>query len=330
MKVLVLTTGGTISSRPSTFGLKSTDNSDIFNFISNIKTDGDFTVKDIMLKDSSNMQPEDWILIVERISNYIEDFDGIIITHGTDTLAYTSSMISFLIQNPKIPIVFTGSQLPLSHELTDAIDNFKAAISMIKSKTNGIFVAFDRKIILGTRAVKVRTRNFNAFASINVSPVGLINASGLQINKTLVSKFSFDSPMIIHKKLDPNVFLLKVTPGLNPNLLDLLVEAGIKGFVIEAYGSGGVSFIDRDLVSKIKELINKNIPVVLCSQCLYEVSDFTIYETGQKVLEENAIEARDMTSEACVTKLMWALSISNNLREVKKMFETNIAGEITL
>ena len=327
-KILLLTTGGTISSVQSSNGLVPSDQN---NLISTILNDNEsiIDIVPIMTLDSSNIQPEEWKIIASSIYEYMPKYDGIIVTHGTDTMAYTSSMISFMVQNPNIPIVFTGSQLPLTHPLTDAIDNLKCAKAMALSGVAGVFIAFDRKILLGCRAVKAKTVSFNAFQTINREPLGVVSSLGLNLDKINNLHYTNEKPKL-SLDIETNVFLLKLTPTTNPNIIPILIESGIKGIVIEAFGAGGISFIRRDFVKEIKNAVDKNIPIVVSSQCLYESSNFNIYEVGTKVLKSGAIEALDMTSEAAVTKLMYALGKTNDIKEIKKIFETNIADEINL
>ena len=324
-KILLLTTGGTISSIESKDGLIPTDSSKLMlSILKEENTQIDY--KNIMVLDSSNIQPEEWKIIAKEAFTAMNNYDGIIITHGTDTMAYTASMMCFMIQNPTIPIVFTGSQLPITHPLTDAVLNLKCALAMAKTNHQGIFVAFDRKIILGCRAVKVRTSGFTAFESINLKSVGHINANGLIIRNEVLTHYTKPPRLVLD--IETNVFLIKLTPTTNPSIIDLLIASGIKGIVIEAYGAGGMSFIRRDFVSKIKNAINAKIPVVVCSQCLYESSNFKIYEVGNKALQSGVIEALDMTTESAVCKLMYALGQTKDLEKVKSIFSTPIAREI--
>ncbi|MDE5715113.1 MAG: asparaginase [Anaeroplasmataceae bacterium] len=324
-KILLLTTGGTISSTQSKDGLKPTNTTQM---LKSILEDEETTIdcETIFILDSSNIQPEEWIVLANKLYENLKKYDGIIITHGTDTMSYTASMISFMIQNPNIPIVFTGSQLPIEHPLTDAVDNLRCAFAMAKSKTPGIFLAFNRKILFGCRSVKARTSSFDAFESINFKTFGRISATGLSLHKEML-KPVIEAPTI-NTKIETNIFLLKLTPTTNPNIIPLLISTGVKGIIIEAYGAGGISFIRRDFVKEIQNSIHKGIPIVVCSQCLYERANFNIYEVGTKVLASGAIEAFDMTTEATVTKLMYALGQTNNLAEIKKIFLTPISYEI--
>ncbi len=323
-RILLLTTGGTISSVKSNNGLVPSNVDHLLKYIGPIH-DLEIFSKELMILDSTNIQPEEWCIIANAIYKEQRSYDGIVVTHGTDTMAYTASMISFMIQNPLIPIVFTGSQLPIDNELTDAISNIKAAFKMASSSYRGIFIAFDREIILANRAVKVRTSSFHAFESINTMPVGKIDSNGLTINKNNLPIYKETSTL--NTNINTNVFLLKLTPATDPKIIDMLINSNIRGIVIEAFGQGGIQFVRRDFTPYLKKALSLNIPVVVSSQCLYDGVNLNIYEVGKKSLENGVITAHDMTNEACVTKLMWALGQTSDLEEIKNIFNTNIAGE---
>ena len=328
-KILLLTTGGTIASAPGEDGLEPTlQSGGLAEMIRGITANYEVDFKDILNLDSSNIQPEEWQFIAEQVSQMHSGYDGIVITHGTDTMAYTASVLSFMLRNIPIPVVLTGSQLPILHPLTDGVENLRCAFAMAASGTPGVFVAFNRKVTLGTRAVKVRTTGFDAFESVNGPYAAMVDSAGLSLNKEVIPPLT--GPFRPDLRLCSDVVLVKLTPGLNPEIFDMLLHMNYKGIVVEAFGAGGLHFIRRDLVSQLQKLVESGIAVVVCSQCLYERSDFSIYQTGRLALEKGVIQGFDMTSEAAVTKLMWALGRTQDLNEVRAIFSENFAGEITV
>ena len=328
-KILLITTGGTIASEQTTEGLAPSLNGHEFSaFISSVAADYEVEIINLFQLDSSNIQPEEWQCIARTVTREYINYDGIVLTHGTDTMAYTASVLSFMLRNIPIPVVLTGSQLPISHPLTDGIENLRCAFAMAASGKAGVFVAFDRKVMLGTRAVKVRTTAFDAFESVNCPYAATIDSSGLKLNERVLPHVN--GAFALEDHLSNHVFLIKLTPGLDPEIFDMLLKMNYKGIVIEAFGAGGLNFVRRDLISKLQKIVECGISVVVCSQCLYERSDFTIYQAGQKALETGVLQAFDMTTEAAVTKLMWALGKSDRPEDIKQIFSTNYIGEINL
>lgn len=327
-RILLITTGGTIASETGSEGLApALSSADILKIVNSIAERYDVKTRDLFSLDSSNIQPEEWQLIATTVAEAYSGCDGIVITHGTDTMAYTSSVLSFMLRNIPIPVVLTGSQLPLTHPLTDAKDNLFCAFAMAASGTPGVYLAFNRKVILGCRAVKVRTKSFDAFDSINCPTVAKIDVGGLSIDRQLVREPS--GAFELQAALSPEVMLVRVIPGLNPAVFDMLPQTGCRGVVVEAFGSGGMHFMRRNLISALQALADSGVAVVVCSQVLYESSDFTIYQAGMRLVEHSGIiQAKDMTTEAAVTKLMWCLGQTGDPSALRALFTSNLAGEI--
>ena len=329
--ILLLTTGGTIASANNGRGLAPALRGETI--VTQLEVgypDFRFTYEDLLDLDSSNIQPEEWRLIARRVHLALDDCDGVIITHGTDTLAYTAAALSFMLQNLSKSVVLTGSQLPIQSPLTDGVINLYTAVEAISHGIPGVSVAFNRKIIAGTRAVKVSTMGFDAFESVNADYLGQIFADGTRVFLPPQECCDPGSPALLQDEISTDVFVLKLLPGTKPEIFDMLAEMGYRGIVLEAFGAGGLHYINRDLLSRLSMLSERGITVVVCSQCLYERCDLSIYDVGNRILEHGVIPGRDMTTEAAATKLMWALGQSSQADEIRRMFDTRYAGEVSL
>ena len=323
---LLLTTGGTIASMPGGEGLEPHRADVLERELQQLRTYYDITVRDVMCLDSSNIRPEEWQFIATEIFNQRSDYDGVVVSHGTDTMAYTASAVTFMLPDIDRPVVFTGSQLPLNDVLSDAPDNLRTAFAMAASGKPGVFLAFDRKVMLGCRAVKVRASGFSAFESINARYAGVVSNLGLVMDEQVLPKCQ--RPARLCTDISKDVFLLKLTPGLNPAIFDMLAAMGYKGIVIEAFGLGGINFLGKGLRG-IQRAVEDGISVVVTTQCLYDSSDLRVYQVGNKLLDLGVVQARDMTSEAAMTKLMWGIGQGYGQLQIAELFAQNIAGEIT-
>ena len=327
-KILILNTGGTFSSQASGHGLApSLTGDEILARLGIVSEDISLVVDDYCSLDSANIMPDDWVSIAQRIAGSIPDYDGFIIIHGTDTMAYTSSMLSFMLQNIQLPVVITGSQMPLGAPMSDALMNLQCAVWMAASAVPGIFVAFDRKVMLGCRTSKVRTVSFNAFESINYPYIGEVNAFGLQLHTDRKPKMA---RLNLQTDYSDRIAVLKVFPGMDLEIFAFLQDKGYEGVYIEGFGLGGLPFLRRDITAEIRKASDKGLPILVGSQCRYEGSDLSVYETGQRILDCGGIPVYDMTQEAVVAKLMWCLGQTKKYEQIRWLFGSDIVGEVTL
>ncbi len=327
-RVLVLGTGGTIASVDGTHGLEPNQESTVVRqALKGYEALFEIDYEPILNLDSSNIQMEEWLVMAKRMYAALPDYDGIIVLHGTDTMAYSASMQSYLLQGLDKPIVFTGSQIPMAKPLSDAPANLSLAFEAVRIGLFGVTIAFHGKVIQATRAVKVKTRSLAAFQSINAPYRAELFSDGLH-PAPYVRPASAPSALRLYEEVCNDVFLLKLIPGTNPQIFTELRHLRYRGLVIETFGSGGMHDIRRDLLQPLKELIAAGIVVAVCSQCLYEASDLSIYEVGKKLQGTGVISTGDMTTEAVVTKMMWALGQSRDPDDIAAMFARNYAGEL--
>ncbi|MEH6945629.1 asparaginase [Bacillus sp. JJ634] len=327
-RILLLTTGGTIASVQGEDGLTpGITDKDLVGYLPEYKEELLLHSVILMNIDSTNMQPEYWVEIAQTIYNKYNEYDGFVITHGTDTLGYTSAALSYMLQDLAKPVIVTGSMVPISFEETDAKKNMMDAIRFACEKVCGVYVVFDGKVISGTRVVKVRSKSYNAFMSINSPYIAHIEGSEVYYLENIPANES--NVVKLDTSMSSNVFVLKLFPGITPEVFDYIKQS-YRGVVIESYGNGGIPFEKRNLLQKIHELIEAGIAVVITTQCLEEGTDLQRYEVGRKLSKKLIISSGNMNTEAIVTKLMWVLGKTNDLDQVKKRMETPIANDLQI
>jgi len=327
-KILLLTTGGTIASMEGGNGLKPMlSGEDLLQCIPEAAEICELKSKPVIIRgsskgvDSSNIQPEDWVEIAKAVFAELENCDGIVITHGTDTMAYTSSMLSFMLTDLNKPVILTGSQKPMDDPFTDAKKNLLDAVRTAVEGYPGIYIVFGGRIIKGTNASKVHTTENEAFDSINAPLSGVIKG------KDVVMEYPLP-PGEGGAKLDTNiltkVYLLKLTPGINPDIIDEIVNMGYKGIVIEVFGLGGIPNEVRGLLGPIRKAIKNGVSIVAMTQSRNGITDFERYEVGKKALKAGIIPVSNMTVEAAFTKLMRVLSHTTKPKKVKKKMQKDL------
>ena len=333
-KILILATGGTIASKSTDKGfVPQMSGIELLQLIPEIANQTRVDVNQLMNIDSSDMQVSDWQKIARACQDAIEQkYSAIIITHGTDTMCYTASALSFLLPDLKIPIILTGSQKPAVLSDSDGPQNMKDAFCVANSKLKGVYIVFNHKIILGSRAYKMYTQNFDAYISRNYPYVGYVKDEKIEIltyPKILNSK-NIPNQDVGQFELCPEVALLKVTPATKPEFLSFIGKSGYQGIVIEGFGTGGISNLNHGMLDEIEHIISKcNIPIIMISQCMYEGVNLAVYGVGDQAAKAGVISGNDMTTEIAIVKLMWLLARTKDMEQIKKAIAYNFCDEIT-
>ncbi|XVG96196.1 asparaginase [Eubacteriales bacterium KG127] len=321
--ILLITTGGTIASRDYGNGLSPGINSRaLLEFVPEIEDLCHFETIDLMNLDSTNVGPSQWNKIVSCVENHYDDYDGFVITHGTDTLSYTAAALSYMIQDSPKPVVLTGAQKSIYLRDTDARRNLvDAFIYAADNKSSGIKIVFNSKVIRGTRARKIRTQSYNAFDSIDYPDVGRV-MSGKVTHYIWETKLS--GPHFTYD-MDSSVFVLKLIPGLSPEVIKALSPI-YQILIIEAFGTGGLpNHDDFSMRDAIETFTAAGGMVIMATQVPHEGSNLTTYEVGASLSKNpNIWECGNMTLESLVCKLMWILHQTKNPKEVRRLCRTPI------
>lgn len=311
-RILLIATGGTIASLLSEHGLKPVLYADeLLSYIPEICSEYWIEAVQVCNIDSSNITPSVWGDIVSAIETNYLHYDGFVVCHGTDTMAYTSAALSYMVQNSNKPIVITGSQRPISEDSTDARQNLLDSIRYAADpQSRGVVLVFNGNVIAGTRARKTFAHSYNAFSSINFPVLAVIQDR--KIIRYLPQQ-PFTEPVKFTHEMNNSIVVLKLIPGTKPELLEYLFR-NYDCLVIESFGVGGIPRSLTDVFYReMEKWISKGKLVVMATQVANEGSNMEIYEVGQKVKEDfNLIEAFDMTLEATVTKLMYLMAECGN------------------
>ena len=327
-KILLLTTGGTIASHKTEHGLApALTAEEILEFLPFMDNVCSLEAQNLFGIDSTNMTCGHWMQIAHAIEENYEAFDGFVVCHGTDTMAYTAAALSYMIQNSAKPIVLTGSQMPLEMEISDARMNLRDSIAYaLDDASSGVSLVFGGKIIAGTRAKKVKTMSYNAFASINYPELAVMRDEHLV---RYIEPKPFTEPVSFRHELNPRVFLLKLTPGMSPVILKDIFSQ-YDGIIVESFGVGGIPDSLLHEFVRLMEEYGSSKAVVMTTQVTYEGSNIGVYEVGKRVQEQfPLLEAYDMNLEAVLTKLMWILGQRpGSFEAVRELFYKTVNYDI--
>lgn len=337
--ILLIYTGGTIGmiENPETGILEPFNFQHIQTHVPELKRFG-FNISTIQFNptiDSSDMEPEIWAKLVKTIVDNYNDYDGFVILHGTDTMAYTASALSFMLENLSKPVILTGSQLPIGRLRTDGKENLITSIEIAAAKENGkpiiseVCIFFQNHLMRGNRTAKINAEHFNAFRSNNYPPLA---RSGVHIKyeKNVIYQTISPKPLKAHYKLDSNVVILKMFPGISKETVDAILNIpGLKGVVLETYGTGNATTRDWFLES-LKNAIERGIVIVNVTQCQSGGVEMQRYGTGNTLYEIGVVSGYDSTVSAAITKLMFLFGHDLTPSEVREYMQCSLIGEVTI
>ena len=324
-KILVIGTGGTIASAPTENGLAPALSAEaLLEAIPFAASICEVECTQAFSLDSTNVRPGHWLILAGIIRENYNAYDGFVITHGTDTLAYTAAGLSYLIENSGKPIVLTGAQKPMGEDITDAKQNLIDALTYASDdESRNVCIVFNGSVIAGTRARKNYSKNFAAFASVNFPCLAQIQ------DHRIIRYFpdTTDGELHIYDYIDPNVGLVKLTPGMNNSLMRCALDC-YDGLVIESFGVGGLPEYS-DYFQQVKEAADRGKLIVMTTQVPNEGSDLSVYRVGAVVKDNlKTLEAHDMTSEAALAKLMWVLGQTNDFEKARELFYRKVHHDI--
>ncbi len=338
ISLLIIYTGGTIGMvhDPVTGSLVPIDFRHVSDHVPELRKFG-YSLHSVSfdpVKDSSNVDPGVWVKIAEIIEMSYNDFDGFVVLHGTDTMAYTASALSFMLENLSKPVILTGSQLPIGLLRTDGKENLITAIEIAAANENGlplvpeVCIYFDNKLTRGNRTTKMSAEHFDAFDSPNYPPLAEVGLH-LKYNNSLIRVPGKEMHLIVHKSFDNDVAILKLFPGISRNLIhSILNTKGLRGLIIETFGSGNAPTYQWFL-DDLKSYIDNGGIILNVTQCHGGSVEMGLYETSRQMLSAGVISGKDITSEASITKLMHLLGIYSSREMVIKSLHKSLAGEIS-
>ena len=339
-KILLVYTGGTIGmiENPDTRSLQPFDFTHLIDNVPKVKM-LDYDIENIQFEnpiDSANMSPQHWCDIAAIIEKYYDAFAGFVVLHGTDTMAFTASALSFMLENLHKPVIITGSQLPIGEVRTDGEENLITALQIAAARdahgdpmVQEVAILFENYLWRGNRSTKMSANNFNAFKSNNYPSLAKIGL-GIDFKEDALYRMPTKRPLKVRYKMDPSVMFVTLFPGLTEQTLRYLMSApGIKGVVLKTYGAGNGPD-DEWVISTIRDAVERGVVVLNVTQCVNGGVHSDLYDTGNALAKAGVVSGHDITSEAAITKMMYLFGLNLPAESVKKYLLCSLCGEVTI
>ncbi|MGE5599168.1 MAG: asparaginase [Bacteroidota bacterium] len=337
-RILIAHTGGTIGMKRTPHGYKPIPGClpELIAGLPRFRADDlpDFTIHEFdPLLDSANMTPADWVGIARTIQAYYDEYDGFLVLHGTDTMAFTSSALSFMLEGLGKPVLVTGAQLPLEETRNDAEENLLTSLMILgryHDRLPGVFLYFANQLLRGNRATKVDAHSFAAFASPNFPPVGTAGIK-IEIDWDLVPpRPDKERGLSVVEMGEATIAAVKVFPGLKAEYLSSILTPPVQGVVLECYGAGNAPDRNGPFLEALRAATGRGVVIVDVPQPLYGTADLELYATGRTLLEVGVVSGYDMTTEAALTKLFYLFKKGYSPAEVRRLVQENLRGELTV
>jgi len=313
-KLLLLATGGTIACGDTADGrTPELTGEELLKAVPMLQDIAAIDCRQLWALDSSDVAPQHWTRLAAEVFAELANYDGFIITHGTDTMTYTAAALSFALVDCPKPVVLTGSQLPLKTPGSDAVDNLLLAACSAASELPGVFLAFGGRLIDGVRAAKLKTESFDAFDSINAPCVGMMKRDVMLLPPLPPAR---EYRPQLKNSFCPDVLLQPLTPGISLRVIDAAVANGYRGIVLQGFGSGNAP---GHINAALQKAAEAGVVIIMCSQCRFEACNMDLYAVGQAAKNSGVISGGDMTAEAAWVRLSWALAQTEDAAEVRAL-----------
>lgn len=327
-RICLLHTGGTISMVKNEAGVlrPASSGEHVLEYVPTIKKIAQIDNVFLFQLDSSDINPRHWRMIAEAIAKRYNEYDGFVVLHGTDTMAYTATALSFMLGNLSKPVILTGAQLPISEIASDGINNLINAVRFASQEISEVAIVFGSHLLRGNRATKISHFSLDGFVSPNCLPLSVIGTELRLADHCIVRR---SAELQLQTNLVTDVAMIKVFPGITNQFILGMIPTRTRGVILEAYGTGNFPLGTEGIQDAVDTIIKQGLVMVIGTQCVYGGVEYEQYEGGFFAKEQGALTAQDMTSESTLIKLMWCLGQSSDADQIRNLYHRNLVGELT-